>query len=93
MSAPLDDLTTFLGSIPGDEYDVRSRIRTCRNAAAFKVTRTDSADARQLCWMVTETATAWIYTPARVDELEKVVIYLRDMLRNAGRIEHLEAMA
>jgi hypothetical protein len=89
----MDDLTTFLGTIPPEEHEVRSRIRTCRNAAAFKVTRTDSADARQLCWMVTETATAWIYTPASVEELQKVVIYLRDMLRNANRIEQLEAMA
>jgi len=77
---PLDDITTFLGTIPADEYEQRRRIRTLRNAASYKVTQAQSADARTFCWMATEIATAWIYAPADVG-----------LLVMADQIESLEA--
>lgn len=93
MNAPPDDITTFLGTLPPDEYEARRRIRTCRNAASLKVVQTENPDARQFCWIVTETATAWIYRPAETDVLGKVAIYLADLLKAADRAEKLEALA
>lgn len=89
----MDDISVFLGAIPPDEYEARRRIRTCRNAAAFKATRTESANARDLCWMVTECATFWIYRPAPLDTLRKVVIYMAGLLKSADRVEQLEVLA
>ncbi|RYE39505.1 MAG: hypothetical protein EOP21_10605, partial [Hyphomicrobiales bacterium] len=63
----VDDITVFMGKVPPDEYEQRRRIRVCRNAACFKVTQAESSQARALCWMATETASAWIYQSASVD--------------------------
>lgn len=90
---PLDDITTFMGTIPAEEYEARKRIRTCRNAASYKVTQTEHPDARALCWIITETATAWLYRPADTRTLEKVGTYLVDLLKAADRAEILEALA
>lgn len=90
-AAPLDDITTFLGNIPADEYEQRRRIRTCRNAASFKATQAKSADARTFCWMVTEIAFEWIYAPADVEAMKDIVQYLRRLLFMADQIESLEA--
>jgi hypothetical protein len=89
QSAHADDITTFMGTIPADEYEQRRRIRTARNAASYKVTQTESADARALCWMVTECATAWIYAPADVEMLTEVAQYLRRLLIVADQAEAL----
>lgn len=90
MNAPLDDITTFLGTIPEDEYEQRRRIRSARNCAAFKVRQTDSRDARTFCWIVTEVATAWIYAPATVAALTEVASYLRRLLIVADQAVALE---
>jgi hypothetical protein len=88
-AAPADDIATFLGTIPADEYEQRRRIRVARNAASYKVTQTECADARTLCWMVTECATAWIYAPADVETLTEVAQYLRRLLIVADQAEAL----
>ena len=41
----LDDIVTFLGPIPPDEYEQRRKIRSCRNAASYKVTVTERREA------------------------------------------------
>lgn len=89
----IDDLRAFLGAIPPDEYEARRRIRTCRNAAAFKAGRSESANARELCWMVTEAATFWIYRPAPVETLNKAAEFMAGLLRSAGTVEELEGLA
>lgn len=50
----IDDLMAFMPAIGTEERSVRVKIRTCRNAASFKVTKTESSFARSLCWQVTE---------------------------------------
>lgn len=87
----VDDLTVFLGQIPPEEYEQRRRIRTCRNAASYKATQTESATARSLCWMVTEYATAWIYAPAEADVLAEITRYLRRLLIVADQAEEIGA--
>lgn len=87
----LDDILTFLGPIPPEEYELRRRIRSCRNAATYKVTITSSADARTLLWMVTDTATKWIYAHASIEELTEITTFLRRLLILADQAEQLEA--
>ena len=89
----LDDITAFMGAIPPDEYELRRKIRTARNAASYKATITDSRDARALCWLATETATKWIYAPATIETLTEIVSYLRRLLIVADQAEQVEALA
>lgn len=90
---PTDDIRVFLGPIPEREYEVRQRIRTCRNAAAFKLVNTDSPHTRDLCNMVTETATYWIYRPAPLYTLDKALAYMAGLLKLADSVEELRALA
>jgi len=47
IEAPaLDDIRTFLGPITDGEYEARRKIRVCLNAAAYKLSQTDSQHAR-----------------------------------------------
>lgn len=90
---PLDDIRAFLGPIPHAEYDLRRRIRTCRNAACFKLARTESQHARDLCNMVTEAAGYWIYRPASLDALTKALAYMFGLLKLADQVEELRVLA
>ena len=92
MNAPLDDITAFMGTLPPEEYELRRRIRVARNAASFKLRRTDSDNARALCWQVAETATAWLYAPADLEALTEVAKLLRRLLTVADQFEIVEAM-
>lgn len=89
----LDDITVFLGPVAAAEHEQRRRIRTCRNAAAFKLVQTQSQHARDLCNMVTEVATYWIYRPAPVETLEKAVTYMRHLLKCSDEVEDLQVLA
>jgi hypothetical protein len=91
MNAPLDDITTFMGTIPPDEYEQRRRIRTCRNAASFKVRQHECPDARTLCWMAAERATEWIYAPADVGTLTEIVRLCKRLLTVADQLEIIRA--
>ena len=61
--SPLDDIRTFLGDIPADEYEARAKLRAFRNAATAMIASTDSADARCLAWMTAETITPLLFCP------------------------------
>jgi hypothetical protein len=87
-----DDIVTFLGAIPAEEHEQRRRIRVCRNAASYKATTTENPHVLSLCWIATETATAWIYAPANVAELTEVASYLRRLLILADQAQVVEAM-
>ncbi len=93
ITAPVDDILIFMGPLPEAEYKARQRIRTCRNAAAYKLVQTDSQHARDLCNLVTETATYWIYRPAPVDTLEKAVTYMFGLLKLTDAVEELRGLA
>lgn len=90
---PQDDIRVFLGPIPEAEYEQRRRIRTCRNAAAYKLVQTESQHARDLCNMVTEAATYWIYRPAPLDTLTKASVYMMGLLKLADQVEDLRVLA
>jgi hypothetical protein len=86
----LDDITVFLGPLSPEEYELRRRIRACRNAASFAVTKTDCPNALTLLWMVCEVATRWVYAPAGLDTLTDVATFLRRLLILAHHAEELE---
>ncbi len=88
----LDDITVFLGTLSPEEYEQRRKIRACRNAASFMATQTPSDTARALCWMICDTATAWIYSPAPLPRLENVAQFLRRLLIVANQAQDLEAV-
>lgn len=88
----IDDLLAFMPEIGAEERSVRAKIRTCRNAASFKATQTESTFARDLCWQVTEVATFWIYRPASIGALNEVVVYMTELLRLADSTEAMEAL-
>jgi hypothetical protein len=86
----LDDITTFLGNIPADEYAARAVIRKGRDWATYKVRKAESADARTLLWIMAETATREIYAPASVEWLGKVAKFLSRCAVLAEQTEELE---
>jgi len=89
----MDDITVFLGSIDPAEHDLRRRIRTCRNAASYKLVHTSSPHARALCNLVTEAATYWIYRPAPLDTLDKAAAYMMSLIKSADQVEELAVLA
>ena len=88
-----DDIYTFLGPIPPEEYEQRRRIRVCLNAAAFKLAKTESQHARDMCNLVSETAIYWRYRAAPLPVLEYAVAYMRNLLTMADQAEELRVMA
>jgi len=86
----VDDITAFLGrQISAEEYALRCRVRTCRNAAGFQATRASSPNARAIYWMVSEMASAWVYRAALPHELEQVKDHLEMLLECAWSAEEI----
>lgn len=90
-TATPDDISTFLGTIPIEEYKVRAKLRTARNAASWRVTKAESGHARTLYWMCSSAASQWIYAPADVEWLTNVAEYCRGLLAMAEQAENLGA--
>ncbi|OBX20290.1 hypothetical protein A9995_00725 [Erythrobacter sp. QSSC1-22B] len=65
-----DEITTFLGSIPAEEFEKRSKLRSLRNAAAAMIASTESDTARALAWFATEYATQALYSPGATQALD-----------------------
>lgn len=86
---PLDDITTFLGKLPPDEYKERARLRSYRNAASAMIARTESADARCLAWMAAESITRLIYAPADCEELAELGTFAKRLMITAMQAEQL----
>lgn len=89
-AAPLDDIRTFLGNIPADEYEARAKLRSFRNAASAMIASTDSADARRLAWMATETITPLLFCPGLdTAELVEVGKFAKRLMLTAMQAEQL----
>lgn len=92
-SAPvtLDEIRVFLGPISDEEYAVRHKLRTARNAASWRLTRVSSPHARSLLWMCSGAASQWVYEPAEVEWLGQIAEYCRSLLALADTAENLGA--
>lgn len=84
-----DDILTFLPGIGNEEYELRARLRSYRNAASAMVANTDCPAARNLAWMATEYITTLIYAPANTDELAEVAKFARRVMLVAMQAEEL----
>lgn len=93
MSAPAtispDPVTSFMGKLPPDEYLWRSRIHGCREVATSRAATTDCPEARQLCWMVIETASEAVFARLPTTTLEEVAQFLKHLLVCSDQAERL----
>ena len=90
---PTDDIRILLGPIGDDDYEQRRRIRTCRNVASFRVTRTESPTARTLLWIAAEYGVRYVYGAADLGTLTEVATFARRLLMLADTAETLEGAA
>ena len=89
--APLDDIATFLPGITSDEYELRAKLRSYRNAATAMVHNTDRNNARAPAWMVIEYVSDTIYAPAHPDIVPALRQLCRWLMPAAMQIEELNA--
>lgn len=93
MNAPVapvpDEIGTFMGSIPPDEYEQRAKLRSYRNAATQMLGSARTDHGRQLAWTAIEWASPNLYHPAPVDWLDKVNRLCRRLLLTAMQAEDM----
>lgn len=84
-----DDIRTFLPNIDPAEYALRAKMRSLRNTASAMIARTDCSVSRQLAWIVVETATDWLYSPAQEAELEDLNRLFNRLMLTAIQAENI----
>lgn len=90
-TVPLDEIRTFLGSIPAEEYERRAKLRSYRNAASALVARTESDTARALAWQVIEWASPWLYQPgAPLEWLDQLNTLAKRLMLTAMQAESMD---
>ncbi|MBU2340027.1 MAG: hypothetical protein KKE77_02140 [Alphaproteobacteria bacterium] len=87
-----DDITTFLGSIPAEEYERRAKLRSYRNAASGMIASTESGTARQLAWLVVEYATPNLYAEAPAEWLDKLNLLSKRLMLTAMQVEEMDLL-
>lgn len=94
MNAPanikLDEIRTFMGPIPDDEYERRAKMRSYRNAATAMIATTPSDTARLLAWKAIEWISPNLYAPAPVEWLEKINHLVSRLLHTAMTADELD---
>ncbi|WP_394730608.1 hypothetical protein [Altererythrobacter sp. GH1-8] len=86
----MDDIRTFLPGIGEEEYAIRAKMRSYRNAASGMIRATQSDTARQLAWIASDYITLWIYSPAIEVELEDLNTFFRRLLVTAIQAERID---
>lgn len=84
------DLLTFLPGIHGEEYALRSKMKSLRNSAQAMIRRTTSDTARHLAWEVVERVTVWIYEPASLIELGDLNRLFTRLMLTAIQAENID---
>ena len=85
----LDDISTFLGTIPQEERDRREKLRSYRNAASQMLGTARSDTACHLAWVVIEWASPNLYSAAPLDWLDEVNKLCRRLLVTAMQLEDM----
>lgn len=85
-----DDIATFLPDLPPEEYELRAKLRSYRNAATAMVHNTESSNARALAWMVIEYVTEAIYAPSFTSVLPELGRLCNRLMLTAMQIEEIE---
>jgi hypothetical protein len=89
--AKLDEISTFLGTIPAEEYERRHKLRSYRNAAMALIARTDCDTARQLAWQVIEWAAPFLYQPGLpLEWLDQLNLLSKRLMLTALQAEQMD---
>lgn len=86
MSSPVESLTsdpiaTLMPRCTDPaEPEARRRLMLARELSSAKVPHLPPGHALQLFWLIIEAATAWVYAPATLEQLDDVVRYCRRLL-------------
>ena len=84
-----DEITTFLGAIPADEFERRAKLRSFRNAATAMIASTECDNARALAWMVSDYATEALFCPAAAEALDDLNQLCRRLMLTAIQAEQM----
>lgn len=76
----IDEFLILMGDLPAEELAKRVKLRARRNVAAMMLADTQSATARQLCWIVVEYVTPNLYSPASLEWLDELILFTRRLL-------------
>ena len=84
-----DEITTFLGEIPPEEFERRAKLRSFRNAATAMIASTDCDNARALAWMANDYATEALFCPAAAEALDDLNQLCRRLMLVALQAEQM----
>jgi len=88
-----DEIITFMGNIPAEEYERRAQMRSYRNAASGMIASTECDTARQLAWIVVDYATPNLYAPAPPEWLDQVNLLSKRLLLTAMQAEQMHPVS
>lgn len=89
---PLDEISTFLGAIPPEEYKRRCKLRSYRNTATAMISATHSDTARALAWHVIDWVSPNLYAPAPLEWLDLLNLLASRLLKTAQTAEELDRL-
>ena len=89
---PQDEIRTFLGPIPPEEYERRHKLRSYRNTATAMIGATHSDTARALAWHVIDWASPNLYAPAPLEWLDLLNLLASRLLKTAQTAEDLDRL-
>jgi hypothetical protein len=96
MNAPAnirpDDICIIMGPLPEDEFELRAKLRSYRNAATAMIAATHSDTARLLAWEAIAWITPHLYAPASPELLEQLLHLVSRLLRTAITAEDFERL-
>jgi hypothetical protein len=88
--APTNPIDTFIPGCTDRGRRIRQRLLKARDLASSRVANLSSGHARSLTWMLIETATWWVFSPATPDDLEDVANHCLRLFMCADFAEQME---
>ena len=89
-SRPSSSIEAFLPGCEGEELKLRERLVKGRDVATARLPALQSANARALCWMIVETASAWVFVSASTDDLRAAANHCVRLFMCADFFERME---
>lgn len=87
MSEFKDDIFIFMPGIPAEEYQLRAKLRTARNISTKAMLEVPGTQAHTVYSLVNELVTDWIYSPADIAQLNRLVDQCRRLVICAQHFE------
>ena len=87
-----DEIYTFMGPIPAEEYERRAQLRSYRNAASGMIASTECDAARQLAWLVVDYATPNLYAEAPAEWLDQLILLSKRLMLTAMQAEEMDLL-